>query len=161
MINWTLCHIPQPEGGVQTLGQRVRLLSFCDSALRRGEGQPLATPSLYPRKTVALLFSRGKRWRSWLKHCATSRKVAGSICDDIIGIFHWHPSGRDSAFNRNEYQKYFLGVKGSRSLGLTIFFTFLCRLSLNMEPQPPGTLRACPGLYRDCFTSLFFSWRTA
>ena len=20
------------------------------------------------------------------------------------------------------------------------------------EPQPPGTLRACPGLYRDCFT---------
>jgi len=19
------------------------------------------------------------------------------------------------------------------------------------EPQPPGTLRACPGLYRDCF----------
>jgi hypothetical protein len=21
------------------------------------------------------------------------------------------------------------------------------------EPQPPGTFRACPGLYRDCFTS--------
>ena len=24
------------------------------------------------------------------------------------------------------------------------------------EPQPSGTLRACPGLYRDCFT---FIWR--
>ena len=31
----------------------------------------------------------------WLKHCATSRKVAGSIPDGVIGIFHWHnPSGR-------------------------------------------------------------------
>ena len=33
-------------------------------------------------------------WRSWLRHCATSRKVAGSITDGVIGIFHWHnPSG--------------------------------------------------------------------
>jgi len=32
-------------------------------------------------------------WRSWLRHCATSRKVAGSI-SDVVGIFHWHnPSG--------------------------------------------------------------------
>jgi hypothetical protein len=36
----------------------------------------------------------GTLWRSWLRHCATSRKVAGSIPDDLIGIFHWHnPSG--------------------------------------------------------------------
>ena len=35
------------------------------------------------------------RWRSWLRHCATSRKVAGSIPDGVIGIFHYHnPSGR-------------------------------------------------------------------
>ena len=27
-------------------------------------------------------------WRSWLRHCATSRKVAGSIPDGVIGIFH-------------------------------------------------------------------------
>jgi len=24
-----------------------------------------------------------------LDHCATSRKVAGSIPDGVIGIFHW------------------------------------------------------------------------
>jgi len=37
-------------------------------------------------------------WRSWLRHCATSRKVAGSILDGVIGIFHWHnPSGRTMA----------------------------------------------------------------
>jgi len=26
--------------------------------------------------------------RSWLRHCATSRKVAGSIPGGVIGIFH-------------------------------------------------------------------------
>jgi len=30
----------------------------------------------------------GTRWRIWLKHCAISRKVAGSIPDGVIGIFH-------------------------------------------------------------------------
>jgi len=30
----------------------------------------------------------GTRWRSWLKHCATSRQGKGSIPDIIIGIFH-------------------------------------------------------------------------
>ena len=30
----------------------------------------------------------GTRWRSWLRHCATSRKVSGSIPDGVIGIFH-------------------------------------------------------------------------
>jgi len=35
-------------------------------------------------------------WRSWLRHCATSRKVAGLIPDGVIGNFHWHnPSGRN------------------------------------------------------------------
>ena len=60
----------------------------------------------------------GTRWRSWLRHYATSPKVAGSIPDGVIGIFHWHnPFGRtmalgvDSASNRNEYQEYFLGLK--------------------------------------------------
>ena len=24
----------------------------------------------------------------WLRHCATNRKVAGSVPDDVIGIFH-------------------------------------------------------------------------
>ena len=34
-------------------------------------------------------------WRSWLRHWAASRKVAGSIPDFVTGIFHRHnPSGR-------------------------------------------------------------------
>ena len=39
---------------------------------------------------VLLAQSRGTRWRSWLRHCTTSPKFAGSIPDGVIGIFHWH-----------------------------------------------------------------------
>ena len=38
---------------------------------------------------------RGTRWGRWLKQCATSLKVVGSIPDGVIGIIHWHnPCGR-------------------------------------------------------------------
>jgi hypothetical protein len=53
----------------------------------------------------------------WLRHCATNRKVTGTIPDGVTGIFHWqsfrlyYGPGVDSASNRNEYQEYFLGVK--------------------------------------------------
>jgi hypothetical protein len=31
----------------------------------------------------------------WLRHCATTRKVTGSIPDGVTWFFHWHnPSGR-------------------------------------------------------------------
>ena len=31
-------------------------------------------------------WSGGPRWRSWLRHCATSQKVAGSIPDGVIDV---------------------------------------------------------------------------
>jgi len=38
------------------------------------------------------------RWRIWLRHCAISLNVTGSIPDGVIGTFHWHnPSGRTMA----------------------------------------------------------------
>jgi hypothetical protein len=38
-----------------------------------------------------------------VRHCATSRKVAGSIPDSVTGIFHWHnPSGRTMALGSNQ-----------------------------------------------------------
>jgi hypothetical protein len=54
----------------------------------------------------------------WLRCCATNRKVAASIPAGVSGFFidtkslrsHYGP-GVDSASNRNEYQKHFLGVK--------------------------------------------------
>jgi hypothetical protein len=50
----------------------------------------------------------------WLRHRATNWKVAGSVPDGVIGIFHSHNHsgpGVNSASNRNEYQEYFPGVK--------------------------------------------------
>jgi hypothetical protein len=44
---------------------------------------------LDPLTEISLLpFLRGTRWRSWLRHRATSRKVAGSISGGVIGIFN-------------------------------------------------------------------------
>ena len=62
----------------------------------------------------------GTRWRSWLRHCATSRKVAGSIPD-----------------NTNEYHEYFLGGKGGRRVGLTILPPSCAECLEIWEPQPP------------------------
>ena len=39
----------------------------------------------------------------WLRCCATSRKVTGSIPDGVIGIFHWHnPSNRTMALGSTQ-----------------------------------------------------------
>jgi hypothetical protein len=36
-------------------------------------------------------LTEGSRWRSWLRHCATNRKIAGSIPDSVSDFFfHWH-----------------------------------------------------------------------
>ena len=45
----------------------------------------------------------GTRWRSWLRHRATSRKVASSIPDGVIRIFHWYnPSGYSTALGSTQ-----------------------------------------------------------
>jgi len=54
----------------------------------------------------------------------------------------------DSASNRNEY----LGGKGGRCIGLKILPPSFADCLEIWEPQPPGTLWACPGLEWDCFT---------
>jgi len=67
-----------------------------------------------------LSWERGTAVAQWLKCCATSQKVAGSIPADVIGFFsdiksfrsHYGP-GIDSASNINEYQEYFLRVKAA------------------------------------------------
>jgi len=101
----------------------------------------------------------GTQWRSWLRHCAKIRKVAASILDGVIGIFHWHYlPGRNMALrstqylDRNEYQEYFLGVKGGRCVGLTTLPPSPSDCLEIWEPQSPRTLTASPGLYRDCCT---------
>jgi hypothetical protein len=45
----------------------------------------------------------GTRCRSWLRHYATSRKVAGSIPDELIGFFNWpNPSSSTMALGSTQ-----------------------------------------------------------
>jgi hypothetical protein len=77
-----------------------------------------------------------------------SRKVAGSIPDDVTGIFHGHnPSGRTmalglSASKRNEYQGYFWRqrrpvCRAAKPYHIHVSIVLKC-LSLNLlEPSWP------------------------
>ena len=94
----------------------------------------------------------GTRWHSWLRHCITSRKVAGSIPDGVIGIFHQHnPSGRTVALGLTQpltemSTRNISWGKGSRCIGLTTLPPSCADCLEIWEPQPPETLWACPGL---------------
>jgi hypothetical protein len=57
------------------------VLPFGSKAL---EDKPLLLSDDTVAKPVGCTFLR-----SWLGHYATSRKVAGSIPDEVIGIFNW------------------------------------------------------------------------
>jgi len=56
--------------------------------------------------------------------------------------------------NRNENQEYFLRDKVGRCVGLTILSPSSVDCREIWKPQPPGTHRAYPGPYRDCYTSV-------
>ena len=65
----------------------------------------------------------------------------------LVQFFRPHCGpGVDSAANRNEYQDYFLEGKGGRCIGLTTLRPSFADCFEIWVPQPPGILRACPGL---------------
>jgi hypothetical protein len=102
---------------------------------------------------MSFKYVEDKQWRSWLRHCATKRKVACSIPYVVTGIFQWLKTfrlhcgpGVDSVSDINEYQESFLGGKKGRCVGLTTL-PYSCVDCLEiLEPQSPGTPRACPGM---------------
>jgi len=52
---------------------------------------------------VATLAYKGTAVSQWLRCCATNRKVAGSIPDGVIGIFHLHnPSDHTMALGSTQ-----------------------------------------------------------
>jgi hypothetical protein len=89
--------------------------------------------------------------RSWLRHCATRRKVAGSIPDGVVIFYSHNPSGRIMALGLTQpltemSTNNIFGYKGGRCVRLTTLPPS-CVFCLDIwEPQPPATLRACPGL---------------
>ena len=99
----------------------------------------------------------GTRWYSWLRRCAISRKVAGSIPSGVIGIFHWHnPSGRTMAVGSTQPLTEMStrdGGKGGRCVGMTTLLPSCADCLKIWEPQPPGAVRASAGLHRNWCTS--------
>ena len=43
---------------------------------------------LWSQKVTFTLYDWTTGWRSWFRHCGTSRQVAGSIPNGVIGIFY-------------------------------------------------------------------------
>jgi hypothetical protein len=63
----------------------------------------------------------------------------------------------DTTSYRIEYQEYILRGKGSRWVRLTNL-PFSCAYFLAIcEPQIPGIIMACSGLYRNCVTFTFYT----
>jgi len=53
--------------------------------------------------------------------------------------------GLTQPLNRNEYKNYFLGDKGGWCVGKTTLPPSCADCLEIWEPQPPGTLKGCPG----------------
>ena len=99
---------------------------------------------------------RGTRWRSWLMHCATSRKVEGSISHNVIGSFHWHnPSGRTMALGSTQplremsTRNISWGVKAVGAYGWQPYHLHVPIVlksgSLNLL-EPSGPIQGCNGI---------------
>jgi len=107
----------------------------------------------------------GTQWRSWLRHCAPSRKVTGSIPVVVTGIFHWHkPSGHTMdlglthTLTEMSTKNISWGGKGGRWVGLSTLPPPCAKCREIWELQPPGTLRtsgpvqACNGIALPLYT---------
>jgi hypothetical protein len=112
-------------------------------ALNRGQ--------LWHNRVVEMPWSVFKKYYSYI-HCATNRKVAGSIPDGVTGIFQWlNPSGRIVALVSTQpltemVPEILPGGKDGRYVGLTTLPPSCADCLEILEPQSAGTTRACPGL---------------
>jgi len=114
---------------------RIKLcpkLVLCFHVLHFGACGDLVVKALYNKPAGRGFDSRWCHWNSSVTRSLRSH----------------HGPGVDSASNRNEYQEYFLGGKGGRCVRISTFLPSCTDCLEIYEPQPPGTLNACPGLDR-------------
>ena len=96
------------------------------------------------------------RWRNWLRHCATSRKVACSIPDGVVGIFHWHnPSGRSKALGLTQpliemsAKNIYWGKKAAGAKGCQpshVHVSIVLKFGSLSLLEPSGHVQACNGI---------------
>ena len=92
-----------------------------------------------------------------LRYKSGGRRFDSQWCH--LNSFHWHyPSSRTVALELTQPLKEMSTgniSRGIRCVKLTTLPPSYADCLEMWELQPPGTLRACPGLYRDCFTFTF------
>ena len=80
------------------------------------------------------------RWPCWLKHCTKHRKVAGSIPDGVIGVYHWHnASGRTKPLTE---------MSTTNICRYARLVTLMYRMFWSVV-----TLWVCPGFCGGCFSN--------
>jgi hypothetical protein len=85
-----------------------KCLTSCYCKATRHDQALSNSKQFIPKKTELYINRRCTLRRSWLRHCATNQKVAGSIPGMVFGIFH---SLNPSATNRKKVRGIFPGVK--------------------------------------------------
>jgi hypothetical protein len=112
------CHYPLSNNPEERSNQLFRGETRNHAIWKRGSDVSTGFPQLPGNRL-------GTAVAQWLRYCATNQKVASSIPDCVIGIFHWHKSfwshygpGVGSVSDRNEYQEYFPGGKCGRCVRL-------------------------------------------
>jgi len=112
----------------------------------------------------------GTRWRSWLRHCATNRKFAGSIPDGVIWFFHCHnPSGRTMALGSTQpltemsTRNISLGVNAAGALGWQPYHLHVPIVlksgSLSLL-EFSGSVQACNGIALPFYIHHYINWCT-
>jgi len=105
---------------------------------------------------VGISTKRGTRWPIWLWNALQVGRSRVRFPDGVTGIFHLHnPSGRTMALELTQPLTEMStrniscgggGGKGGRCVKLTTLEASCAECLEIWEPQPAGTLRACPGL---------------
>ena len=160
------CHLLKVHGvsgGTEWVWSICGMIPTGENLRTRGRGGPVVMP-LWPKQIptwsgleFTSVLCGDRRWRNWLRHCATIRKVVGSIPSSIIGIFHWHTlscrtmaMGSTPPLNRNEYQAHILQGKDGRCGGLAAL-PFSCADCIEIwEHLPPEIFRACTLIHLFC-----------
>jgi hypothetical protein len=88
LLHSTTATITANEWWIYTVVHTIILLWISENIMYEPTNRQSAVTYDY------LYHSGGTPWGSWLRHCATNRKVRDSIPDGVIGNFYWHnPTG--------------------------------------------------------------------